>query len=319
MRKLVIISLFLLFVSQIVFAQNTIKLEGKPQKIFSEDQIFMRPVWSPAGDKIAFTGPNQKGIWIFEISTEKIIQITDKDGTGYKFSWSPNGEYIAFRAKYTDNYRSVMALEAIEVNSKKVVFLTPQQKNLGLPQWGKDNSSVFVTQKEKLKEIKTGIQLTKALSKTKPKVRDELIFSSYGKLKTAQFGNPDSVKSFLKNTEIINSEISPSGDFVVCEEYGGDLIVIDLKNNKRKSLGTGYRPAWSSDGNWISYMVTEDDGHQYLASDIYISSFDGKHQFNITETDEMMEMNPSWSPDGISIVYDEFSSGTIYIQRLKIE
>ena len=85
MRKLFFTSLFILFISQIVFTQTTIRLDGKPQKIFSEDQNFMRPVWSPAGDKIAFTGSNQKGIWVFEISTENIIQITDKDGAGYKF------------------------------------------------------------------------------------------------------------------------------------------------------------------------------------------------------------------------------------------
>ena len=95
------------------------------------------------------------------------------------------------------------------------------------------------------------------------------------------------------------------------------MIILNLESNKKTVLGDGHRPFWSPDENWICYMVTEDDGHQYLTSDIYISSFDGKNRFNLTDSEDRLEMNPSWSPDGNTIAFDDYKTGVIYLQHIE--
>lgn len=317
MRKFLFPVLLSVFIPILGYTQGPIQPSGKPQRISMKDHFFMRPSWAPSGDKLAFTGANQKGIWILELSSNDIFQLTDKSGAGYQFSWSPDGEYIAYRARYVENKRSKMAIEVVQVKSKKIKKISPKQKRLGLPQWGRDNSVLFFTRNEKLISVSTGISTTKKLQKRFFPPENEIAFTRYQKLQLAQIDQPDSLQKFLDNTKIINPVLSPDGNHIACEEYGGDLIVIDRNSGKRVSLGNGHRPAWSPDGKWVCYMVTEDDGHKYLASDIYISSIDGKRQFNLTKTDELLEMNPSWSPDGGSIAYDELQSGVIYIQKLQ--
>ena len=49
-------------------------------------------------------------------------------------------------------------------------------------------------------------------------------------------------------------------------------------------------------------------------SDIYVSSTDGAVTVPLTETSDALEMNPSWSPDGKSLAFDD--RGTIYLLPL---
>ena len=143
MKKIILVFVLIVFTFQFINAQSTIQTVGDPVIISKKDHTFIRPSWSPTGDKIAFTGLKQDGIWIFNLKTSEIEQVTDLDGAGYKFSWSPDGEYIAYRARYTENYRSKMAIEVVNIHTKKTNSLTTRQKQIGLPQWGRDNQSLF--------------------------------------------------------------------------------------------------------------------------------------------------------------------------------
>ncbi len=60
---------------------------------------------------------------------------------------------------------------------------------------------------------------------------------------------------------------------------------------------------WSPDGEYLVYMKDMDDGEQFTASEIWVSTADGSQQWMITDTHDKIEMYPQWSPDGNSIVY----------------
>jgi len=208
MKKIILIFGLFIFTIQFINAQSIVQTVADPIIISNKDHSFIRPSWAPTGDKIAFTGLKQKGIWIFDLKTAEIEQLTDLDGSGYKFSWSPDGEFIAYRARYTENYRSKMAIEVINIHNKKTNSLISRQKQIGLPQWGRDNHYLFFTRKEKLQKIDTGIKVTHKLSK-KNINRKDIIFSSYGKIQIAYIDKPDSMYSPLSKIEVINSMVSP--------------------------------------------------------------------------------------------------------------
>ena len=71
MKKLFLILFILSFPFFTIYGQSKIKSVGEPEVISQKDIIFSRPSWSPTGDKLAFTGPKNKGIWILDLSSDK--------------------------------------------------------------------------------------------------------------------------------------------------------------------------------------------------------------------------------------------------------
>ena len=63
------------------------------------------------------------------------------------------------------------------------------------------------------------------------------------------------------------------------------------------------------------YMMTGDDGHQFLAAEIYTIKADGTEKTNLTNTPDVLEMNPSWGP-GNRIAFDVMDEGEIYVIEL---
>ncbi len=61
-------------------------------------------------------------------------------------------------------------------------------------------------------------------------------------------------------------------------------------------------------------MRTEDDGHSITASDLYAARADGSASVRLTDTPDALEMNPSWSPEGSRIAFDD--RGALYEIRV---
>ena len=116
---------------------------------------------------------------------------------------------------------------------------------------------------------------------------------------------------------IINLEISPDGSKLAFEAFGGDMYVMNSDGTGLTDLDVGYRPKWSPDGEYLAYMITEDDGHRFTGSDIYTVRIDGSERNNLTNTNDIIEMNPSWSSDGNQIAFDTYNDGSIYIVQVE--
>ena len=63
-------------------------------------------------------------------------------------------------------------------------------------------------------------------------------------------------------------------------------------------------------------MVDRDDGYTFTASNLFISSIDGKNRFQLTSADRI-DLYPEWSPDGNEIVFAT-NEGQIYLLNLQI-
>ena len=300
------------------FAQTRIVPDGKPRALTPQGRYFMQPVWSPDGTKLAFAESNYRGIWVKWLESGKLEQVVDKAGAGYRFAWSPDGRYIAYRARYVDNLRAKHAIEVVDVASKQVRRLTEPAKRVGLPLWGNDVKTLFYTLNQKLQKLDTKLTPEPGRLFRPPHAgREILAFTQYQRLRVAEGFDSLEVRPLLPERKVINPVLSPDGRLLACEEYGGPLWVIDVDSGEATALGEGYRPSWSPDGKWLCFMVTRDDGYQYLASDIYAASADGKQRYQLTATDDLLEMEPSWSPDGQHIAFGEYKTGQIFVLKVK--
>ena len=60
-------------------------------------------------------------------------------------------------------------------------------------------------------------------------------------------------------------------------------------------------------------MVTADDGHDITSSDLVAARADGSSRVALTQSPDRLEMNPSWSPDGRALAFDDAVDGALYL------
>ncbi len=303
------ILLFLTF--SYVSAQSIFRFnEPRPLLRASDSGYAMQPRWSPDGKQIAFAGSNYQGIFIYTLANETVQKITDAPSAGFEFSWSPDSKSIAARvSKFEKGFR-LNAIKVLDLKSGKAELINKFQPGaMSTPQWTSDNVHILYTFKKQFK-----LAVTK--NEPIPSKNSSASFSKASEIIIKQTNAQDIILKTLPGLDIINLVASPDTKKYVFEALTGNMYVIDADGGNLINLGPGDSPAWSPDSRYIVYSITEDDGHVFTKSDLYIVSADGRFKQKITESDRL-EMHPDWSPDGTSVIYDDYRDGTLYILMIK--
>jgi Tol biopolymer transport system component len=111
-------------------------------------------------------------------------------------------------------------------------------------------------------------------------------------------------------------EVSPDGDRVVFQGLTTGIYVYTRSTGSLVHLGAGTSPSWSPDGSRLVFELTEDDGHELSASDIYMYDLAASRMHRLTSTQSVIERRPSFSSDGTRIAFDD-NTGGIYVGRLE--
>jgi len=311
LKNLVFTLISLVGLASSLSAQNRPAFAAKATPLTPAGQQFVQPVWSPDGTLIAMAGKNYRGIWLMNADGSGLRQLTDAIASGYRFSWSSDSKELVTRQF---EYRKRRRLNTIHVydivtgDSRRVA--TSPSTIAGLPRWSANNSSIIYLTHKGLQKVSSG--------RTGEKPGSRMTF--YNEQSSLLFLDTRlSVAARLTPTggTYLNAALSPDGQKIAFELLGGNLYVVNADGTDLTDLGPGERPSWSPDSDWLTYMITEDDGHRFLGSDILIIRPDGTGKRNLTNTGLLLEMNPNWSPDGRQIVFDERRSGRIYSLEVK--
>ena len=288
-----------------VAALDTVVLqtEAKPL-VASSEQDFMDPCWSPDGTKLAFTTARYQGIWTSDADGSNIVVVTDDPTSGFGFSWAPDSKSILARVAKFQNRRRYNAIKVFELTTKSEKLLCDfKTGSMGLPSWSGETGQVQYEFNKKIMKIDTGLKT--AIQGRSLTQGTEKMYLENSKQKRMEQINPRPGKTCL------NSVLSPDQKKLAFEELGGNMFVLDLQTKELTDLGVGYSPQWSPDSRHLVYMISKDDGHLLTESEIYISSVDGTVKYQLTDTNDKIELNPAWSPDGKNIAFDE--DGVIYM------
>ena len=304
-------NLFILFLSLtgLISAQSNYQLLIKG----SENEPVMSAVYSPDGNNIAYTKSNYKGIWVYNLQSNKTTMITEEDASGFAFQWSSDSKSILTRVAKYENNRRYNAVKVFDINTKESKQLSEYKTMMPyLPQWADGDTKIILPEK-----TKDEIFITDK-SKNNSSQVSSTVFEKNNKLTVKNFAD-NSEKTFepVIDAQYINISSSPDNTKLVFEIVGGNIYVMNLDGTNLIDLGKGNRPHWSSISDRIIYIITKDNGQEITESDIFIINADGTERRNITNTVDKIEMNPYFAPDGKSIVFDVVNDGSIYLMNIE--
>jgi hypothetical protein len=223
---------------------------------------------SPSGRQIAFVGQeiDSSGnevlsLWLMDSDGQNPIVLAREPGANYERPrWSPDGSYLAYSARVTDEEGTGIRLFIFDLSTKDSRKLTTGLLAPRFPSWMPDGKS--------------------------------LVFSAFSSSGTAQDLFQIDIASrqvtpLLETTtaEETQPTVSPDGQKIAYVGYPNqdpssnrDIFVLDLATGESKRLTTGsaldWFPAWSPDGH--IYFESWRDGTYIWAMDV-----DGANQHQI--------------------------------------
>ncbi len=305
--------------------QENIIYEIKNIKAITSENNFTAPTFSPDGKNIAFTSLNFKGIYIENIADGTKKKITDDEGSGFRFSWSPDGTAITYLARENVNRKVINTIKIVEIDNLKTHELTMPGLGASMPSFTQSNEVIYSFKGTLVKRkwsngtvgkeeiIANNVPANIIIPSPKG---DKLIIEDNDGIKIMDSGGRG-IKVIVKNGKndfANNAKFSFECNKVLFFnniETVEHMYVYDINSEKLKDLGEGYFGHWLKDSR-IIYCIIVNDGLKNIASDLYIINADGSEKKKVTDTADQIEIQPAILPGSNTIVYRNDKNGGIY-------
>jgi Tol biopolymer transport system component len=285
-------------------------------RLTEEKEGFICPVFSPDGQSIAMTREGWAGIWRMSSDGTALKELTPDPGSGYRFAWSSDSRHIAYRTDtYVDGKRH-FAIRVANVETGEIEEITEFKRFLGTPQWVLgDGTIVFETDRDGTLAQVLVVGLVSSQVTGEP---NRLVATTSHDLQIWISGANAHDKTLISDPQqrCFAPTVSPQGDWVCYTvlDGGGSIAVARTDGSDRRNLGYGSNPCWSPDGQYLACEVTADDGKIMTESDLYLIKVDGTGRIQLTDTPDLMERWPNWSPDGGKMAFS--AGGSIYVMSI---
>jgi len=209
--------------------------------------------------------------------------------------WSPDGLDVLFtRGKFQGLY-------IVSADGSQIRELS-KEDGIGFnTRWSKDGSKLIVDKDG----VKKAIDL--AGGEDSVEAIEESADPAFAKNDNIYIKNPATGESeAITNGEdsFFAPQVSPDGEKVAYVGLTTGIHIKDISTGEVSNIGQGANIQWMPDGNGLIYNLSQDDGIKLISGDIYFAYADGSGVYNITNSPDVIELNPTISPDGKSISYE---------------
>ena len=278
------------------------------------EEHFQNPIFSPNSKKIFFTSSNYRGIYAYDLSTERLQSLNDATGSGYQFGISSDGSKVYYRADapMVKKRRRFMLYEQNIKNGETRQLLKKPVRNISTPRLINDNLLVY-TLGDSLKLL----TIDPVQERTVHQVMQPFHIIQNNKLMIYNSGAKKYENNFA-GQQLLWPDFSKKDNRLIVYISGKGLQLIAPDMNESRLLGNFRAAKWSPFENLIVYMQDVDDGERILESDIFIYNLEDGISVNVSNTPDQIEMYPDWSPDGTKIAYHT-DRGKIEVLELNIK
>jgi hypothetical protein len=126
-------------------------------------------------------------------------------------------------------------------------------------------------------------------------------------------------RTLLAGRGFFDVELSTDGTLaLVTESRGaeGHLWIAPTAGGAPRDLGVGYHGCLTPDARTVVFLLQENDGRQFTASDLWARPVDGGPAVRLTSTPDVLEIAPALSPDAHQLAYVDDATGRVHVARL---
>ena len=302
-----IITLFLLPIALI--AGENINWENAltPSLLLNEEYAY--PQFSDSDNQLLLQKTGHRGIFIYDFNSDSVNCITPEDEEKIiQANWSPDGKHLICRTRSLVEKIAPHKIELISIETKNTMELYSAAQIPALPRFTADNSQIYFPYKNKLEILTSGLN-------SKKKSNDNMMIYCENDKFSLMKNNVKSITDKINEKEkrIIRAEISNDSKNILLKSIGGGIRIYHIDEDTYTNIGPGQAPKWGYEDKYIVYCKVEDDGHDFTSSEIWIYDLEKDINFQLTKTNDMMELDPDWSADGRYIVFNDYITNQIYI------
>lgn len=276
----------------------------------SKEGCFYYPTVSPDGKSLLFSSDSYKGLWSKNLSTGKIVKISDANGAGYEPGFSSVSNEILFREDKFVRGKRFSSLLSYDVTAKKSIVIEDKVRDLKIC---RDNSNAF---KNYVKEAEVKTTLKQGMLQ-KTSASERVVFIQDSKIALSENGVTKVIQP-LGEGNYIWASLSSDKTKLLFTFVGKGTYVSNLVGNILNQVGYANYPSWSPDGNWILFMKDIDNGVNLISSEIYIANLKTGKYFNLTSQRNDISLYPKWGVTNSEIYYNT-DNGQIRKIKLKYE
>lgn len=292
--------------------QAQITAVGEPVMLTDNMELALqRPVPSPDGKTIALTGSNFTGLYLLDTEQpSELLTLHSQPHSGFNVRWSPDGQHLLTRYSHPQEMGRYFSIRLYDVTGEGYLDLNEPVPHMpATPFFDAHQQQVVLPLANDVQYFR----LPPAKASSLPANRDLQIQASGNRILLIDENNtmrqiqPDSDA----DARYLNAAMSPDGNYLAYEVYGGNLYVMNNQTGEITDFGVGFFPTWSPDSQYLSFTRNTDDGYRHTYGEIVVASPDRSEEEVIYASSDNIPAHPHFCTVKNRIYFDYMGSGTI--------